>query len=105
MASGSDLTLTAKVSAARIPVGAVTFFDGSTSLGNANLDASGNASLTVHNLSVGTHNLSAKYGGDGDTQPSTSGLLHETITGAVQLTVTATSGSPQQTLTLPVNLQ
>lgn len=105
VASGSDLTLTAKVSATNTPTGTVTFFDGSTSLGKADLDASGNATLVLNNLSVGTHDLSAKYGGDSSTLASNSGVLQEAITGTVQLTVTATSGSLQQTVTIPVDVQ
>ena len=39
----------------------VTIYDGSTSLGTATTDSSGNYSKTVSSLSVGTHNIQAKH--------------------------------------------
>jgi hypothetical protein len=42
----------------------VTFLDGPKVLGNAFLDRSGVASLTVAGLSAGPHQISASYEGD-----------------------------------------
>ena len=56
------------------PTGSVTFMDGTTTLGVATLDAHGQATLSVSTLTVGTHPISAAYGGDanflGDTSPA-----------------------------------
>jgi Bacterial Ig-like domain (group 3)/NHL repeat len=46
------------------PVGVISFTDGSTSLGAAALDGSGNAHFTVPPLAVGAHNITATFAGD-----------------------------------------
>ncbi len=46
------------------PTGAVTFTDGSTSLGTANVDLAGNASLSIASLSIGDHIITVNYAGD-----------------------------------------
>ena len=51
--------------AAATPTGSVTFYDGAAVLGSSNLDAAGMATLSIASLSVGTHQLSAMYAGDG----------------------------------------
>jgi uncharacterized delta-60 repeat protein len=69
------VTLTATVSMApdpRVATGTVTFKDGVTTLGTAGLDGSGQASLVVSTLSVGSHSLTAEYGGNAGTTASTS---------------------------------
>ena len=63
--------------------GSVTFFDGATVLGTA--DVSQNfptnaASLVTSQLAVGVHSLSAHYGGDGNYAASTSSPLAQTVT-------------------------
>lgn len=51
--------------AAATPTGSVTFYDAAAVLGSSNLDAGGMATLSIASLSVGTHQLSATYAGDG----------------------------------------
>jgi hypothetical protein len=52
---GQSITLAATVSStAGVPVGSVTFADGTTTLGSATLNTSGQAALTA-NLGTGTH--------------------------------------------------
>jgi hypothetical protein len=61
---GQSVTFTATVSAAAgTPTGSVEFFNGSASLGTVGL-SDGVAALEVSDLTVGTHNITARYGGD-----------------------------------------
>jgi VCBS repeat-containing protein len=75
---GQSVVMTATVSAlapgAGTPTGAITFSDGSTSLGTAALDSTGTASLTTSALGVGTHTITASYAGDSNFNASTSSL-------------------------------
>ena len=59
--------------------GTVIFYDGSTSLGSAQVTASGSATLAADFTAVGVHNLMAIYGGDADVSGSTSAVFEETI--------------------------
>jgi hypothetical protein len=79
--AGQSVTLTATVTGpALTPVGAVTFYDGPTLLGNRMLDITGHASLSVTTLSVGPHTLTAAYAGSSFAYfPSTSPPVTETI--------------------------
>jgi hypothetical protein len=62
---GQTQTLTATVtSAAGVPTGPVTFFDGTTMPGQASLNAAGQATLTVSSLGFGSHSLTALFGGN-----------------------------------------
>jgi len=54
------------------PTGTVTFFDGTTSIGSAQLNASGVASTTIPVLSTATHSITAVYGADTNFNGSTS---------------------------------
>ena len=77
LAAGRPLTLTATVAAAPgypTPTGGVvTFKDGSTVLGTAPL-AAGTATFQVGTLAVGTHSLTAAYGGTSQFAGGVSGL-------------------------------
>ena len=72
--------------------GTVTFTDGGVTLGTATLDGSGHATITVPQMSAGTHAVVANYPGDGANFASVSANYRE----AVQLRATATTvtGSP-----------
>ncbi|CDR09929.1 beta strand repeat-containing protein [Streptomyces iranensis] len=97
---GETVTLTASVAAAPpgsgTPTGTVTFIisaDGPTVTGT--LDASGNASVTVPALSVGTHQVAAFYNGDTNFAPSNSPLTPLTINPAASTTtLTISPASP-----------
>lgn len=86
---GTPLTLTATVAAVSpatlTPTGEVTFSDGGTTLGTAPLDASGTATLTVPDLAVGTHALSAAYGGSADAAASSSATAEQVVTYGIAL--------------------
>jgi hypothetical protein len=82
--SGQSISLTATVTptaATSSPTGTVTFQDGSTALGSTPL-AAGSGALAVSSLSVGTHSLTAIYGGDTANLASTSSAVTVTITAA-----------------------
>src|ERR1700691_2807349 len=82
--SGQTITLSANVAPASgtsVPTGTVRFQDGSTESGFYTL-AAGTGTLAVSTLSVGTHSLSAVYGGDTADSPSTSKAVSVTITAA-----------------------
>ena len=75
--AGQPLTFRATVSGAPgtgtpTPTGPVTFFDGTTVLGVAALNANGVATLTIAGLSAGPHVITAAYGGDASHAGSTS---------------------------------
>jgi hypothetical protein len=93
---GESTTLTATVAASvsngAAPTGKVTFMNGSTVLGAPGLQ-SGQASVTVGNLAVGTNALSAVYSGDSNYQPHTV-TLSQVVTAANSTTTLNSSGSP-----------
>ncbi len=85
------LTTTVTNAGVGVPTGAVTFTDGSTSLGSATLNASGIAALTVPQLLVGTHPITASYAGDGSNFASSSAGLNEVV--SLRPTSTTVSGT------------
>ncbi len=107
---GQSVTFTAVVapqSGGSVPTGTVTFLDGSTSLGTAQLTATGGATLNLASLAVGTHSISAAYGGDTNDSPSTSAVLTVTV-GAPEYAMVISSPNvsltPGQPSTLTVTL-
>jgi hypothetical protein len=89
---GEPVLLTAVVAtnSSMTPTGKVTFYNGSSPLGNGTLNSSGTATLTPTNLPVGTDSLTATYLGDSLNLPSTSSALTQTVNPA-QITITLTS--------------
>lgn len=73
---GDGVTFTATVSVpppgAGLPTGTVTFTEGAAILGTGTLNGADQATFTTAGLQVGTHTITATYGGDGDFLPSTS---------------------------------
>jgi hypothetical protein len=78
---GSSVTFTATVKAGSgpTPTGSVTFKDGSTTLGTGTLNASGVATFKTSALAVGTHSITAAYGGSTDDATSTSATLSQKV--------------------------
>jgi len=73
--SGQSVILTATVTGAgAIPTGAVTFLDGTTSIGTGTL-ASGSATINTAALAVGKHNITASYSGNINFSASASSVL------------------------------
>ena len=93
--AGSTLQLTANVAlgpgqtAVGTLAGLVTFYDGATVIGTGNV-INGSAVLPTSALKVGSHTLSAVYGGNANYDTSTSTTLMETV----QLSTSATLLSP-----------
>ena len=76
--SGQSVTFTAAVTGAT-PTGTVQFFDGANSLGTGTVNGSGIATLATSALTVGTHPITAVYGGDGGNTGSTSQLVQQLV--------------------------
>ncbi|HEX3472897.1 MAG TPA: Ig-like domain-containing protein, partial [Silvibacterium sp.] len=81
------------------------FFDGTTVLGNAVALSNGQASLSVSNLTVGTHSITAAYSGDSSHTASASQAYYEAVTGTTTLQVVATSGGVSHTLNVQLTVQ
>jgi len=72
IANGGTVTLSAALTGTNSAsaTGPVTFFDGGTQIGQANI-GSGSAQLTLDSLTVGIHTITASYAGDGLNLAST----------------------------------
>ena len=109
---GQSVTLSATVGVVSpgsgSPSGSVTFFDGSTPLGTANL-VGNQATLPVTTLATSSHNLTAQYLGDGNFTGSTSPAVSETVNQASTTTALAVDNNPavygqQVTLTATIGV-
>jgi len=81
---GETVTFTATVASTLSgdmlpPTGQIMFSDGSTALGSAPLNSSGVAMLTTTTLAVGSHGITAQYGGDANFPASQSSVLNEAV--------------------------
>ncbi len=74
------------------PTGSMNFYDGTTLLGTASLNAGGTASFNTNTLTSGTHTITAVYGGDANYAGSTSTALIETVT-SPDYSITSNPGS------------
>lgn len=106
---GDSVTFTATVTSGGSPVtsGTVSFADGATPLGSSvALDASGQATLTTSGLMVGTHAISAEYGGTADFQQSAAAVT-QVVTRASSATALTSSVNPStlgQSVTFTANV-
>jgi minor extracellular serine protease Vpr len=93
---GQAVTFTANVSStAGTPTGTVTFLDdGTTQLGTASLDSSGNASLTTSLLTADGHSITVSYAGNTSFAASLSGALSQTVKQAASTTAVASNANP-----------
>lgn len=96
---GQTVLLTASVSSpSGVPVGTVTFFDGTTVLGTASVNGAGQATLAV-SFDVGSHALTASFAGtrgSGFTD-STSAAVTETVNREATTVALASSLNPAVT--------
>jgi subtilase family serine protease len=94
---GQTVTLTATVSAlppaGGMPNGTVTFRDGTTTIGSARLNGSGVAVFQTSALAVGTHNLTAVWGGNSTFIGSTSNGVMEVVSSNPQTPSSTTLSS------------
>ena len=72
-------TVTASFSEVGTPTGSVKFFDGPTLLGTVHLDSHSQASFTTSSLTVGRHNIRARYSGDINFNPSAAPTLIQVV--------------------------
>jgi Bacterial Ig-like domain (group 3) len=86
--SGQMVTFTATVSPSTA-TGTVTFFDGATTLGSGTLSG-GRATLSTSTLIVGSHPITATYGGDSNCNGSTSPAMTQTVNTAGKTNTTTT---------------
>lgn len=98
---GGALNLSAKLQGMVNPSGVVTFYDGTLLLGSAPI-ASGNANFATTALALGSHDLTAVYGGDSYNTATRSTILKQSIEAVASTTVSVDSicgsnacGSPQ----------
>jgi sugar lactone lactonase YvrE len=106
--AGQSVTLTATVLADTTPVssGLVTFVSGTTSIGAAQLNAGGVATLTTMLLPVGSNNITASYTASQNDAASTSSAVTVTVTAAspipttTALTTSANAITAGQSVTL-----
>jgi hypothetical protein len=106
---GEAVIFTATVTAGGVtPTGTVTFLDGTTQLGQGTLNPSGTASLLTTTLAVGTHSITASYGGDSNYSPVTSTAVSVSVAAPITPTITVTPSaqniSPQQGVTVSVTV-
>lgn len=78
---GQPVTLAATVSSqtAHVPSGTVVFYEGSASLGSAQVAANGTANLSATFSTLGMHDIVAAYSGDTDFSSSNSAIFRESI--------------------------
>src|SRR5207245_3241693 len=100
-----NATVSAVAPAVGVPTGTVTFRDGATVIGTATL-VNGSASISISTLAVGTHPLTAAYGGNATFAASTSAVVHAVMIGraagrtSTSLTEAANPFSTRNTVTL-----
>jgi hypothetical protein len=75
--------------------GVVTFLDGSTILGTGALNAAGVATLSTSTLAIGSHPITASFGGDSNYSSSTSSVLAQVIN-KIPTIITITESTPAQ---------
>jgi hypothetical protein len=94
---GQAVTLTATVTPAYngTPTGTVSFFDGNTSLGNANLSGGvATYAISATALTVGSHSISARYNGDSNFLASSSAGFAQVVNPAATVTTLTSSANP-----------
>ena len=85
------------------PTGTVTFLDGTSSLGSANLSGGG-AFFTTSSLSAGTHSITASYPGDTNYPSATSAAQTLTVTALPTPAISLTASTISTTYGSPVTL-
>ena len=99
--ASNSVTLSATVSSVSgTPTGAVDFYDGTTLLGSGTL-ASGTATYVTSSLSIGTHSLTAAYGGDAQFSTLTSSTVSQVVS---DFTLAIASGGSSSATAAPGGL-
>ncbi len=77
--------------------GSVTFLDGTTILGTGVINAAGVATFTTSTLAIGSHPITANYGGDSGYNAATSAVLTQVV-GKIPTVTTIVVSAPSQLL-------
>src|SRR2546425_1128107 len=94
-----NATVTAVAPAVGVPTGTMTFRDGATVLGTATL-VNGSASISISTLAVGSHPLTAAYGGSATFAASTSAVVTQIVNApAAAATTTTLTSTPNPSTT------
>ncbi|MGH9599713.1 MAG: Ig-like domain repeat protein, partial [Terracidiphilus sp.] len=98
----APVTFTAKVTGnGGIPTGPVTFYADGNSIGAANLDPTGTATVIDSGLAAGTHSITVTYAGDADDSGSTSAAISQvigTLPTSTDLGASSTGGTNPQVI-------
>ena len=89
---GTSITLTATISGGIAPTGAVTFMDGTTTLGTGTVSGT-TASFSTAGLAVGGHSIIAVYAGDTDNAGSISSSAIVTVGQTTTMTAVSSSSA------------
>jgi sugar lactone lactonase YvrE len=100
--AGNPVTIVATVSSVGgTATGSVLFRDGDRTLGQSTLDGQGKTTLTLSNLSVGTHLITATYAGDSNYLTSASNPLQQAVViASTAITLSGSSNTIDAGLTL-----
>lgn len=89
---GQAATLTATVtSPLGTPSGSVAFKEGASTIGTADLDGSGAATLDISSLAAGQHTIVASYLGNGNYQASVSTSIAQQVSSATTVTLVSSA--------------
>jgi hypothetical protein len=91
---GTPVTFTAVFTAPfAIPTGPITFLDDTGIIATGTLDATGTATLTISNLALGTHAITATYAGNINFTAATTNVLQQSIVSSPLATTTILASS------------
>jgi len=90
---GQSVTFTATVTG-QSPTGTATFKDGATVICSAVTLSGGSASCPTSTLSVGSHSITAAFGGDANNTTSTSSAVTQQVNKATSSTTLGSSTNP-----------
>jgi N-acetylneuraminic acid mutarotase len=95
---GQSVMFTAGVSPAEdpmaLPSGTVTFYDGATELGTGTIGSGTPATYSTSTLTVGSHSITAVYGGDSNYSGGTSPILTQVVNASAAVATTLTYNGP-----------
>jgi len=96
--AGTPVTVSVSVTASgAVPSGSISLTDGSTALGTAAL-VNGGASFSLDSLGIGSHTLTASYGGNQEDAPSSSSVVVQ-VNAASAATQTGLTATPDTATT------
>jgi sugar lactone lactonase YvrE len=94
---GAPVTVTARVRSTTtgVPTGKVVFYDGTTVLTTAAIDATGSASYSSNALAAGAHSITAVYSGDTNFSNATSAVIVVTVSPVPDFTLASAGATTQ----------